>query len=180
MSYYELVPAITQKCIIYEKPRLPDNTRFNGQIIPDDRLDTPLLFKTRCTKETPPDDCPGSIIQVYSNRFLDALIKSGINNLQVFDATLTNPDTGDTWKDSYKAVNVVGVIDCVDLEKSKYDDIGAGALAFREIYIDETRTNGALCFRVPQAISKIFLHKSVIDFIEKKYPALEGMEYLES
>ena len=178
MSYYEMVENIFKEYSIYESPSLPYDKGLDGDLITEE-FKQPLIFKTNNTMENPPDDYPGSLIHVLSDRFVKALEKAGIDNMQCFDAILINPDTGDKWETGYKAVNFIGTIDCVDVEKSDYDEIGLGVLAFRDIAIDEKKANGALCFHIPQSPDKIILHESVLDYLDEHAPELEGMEYKE-
>lgn len=136
MAYYELLPSIKQEYIIYKIPYIPNEDSFNGKLIREKAFDKPLEFITRCTAACPPDDYPGSRVHVLSDRFIDALQNAGVDNMQIFDAILINPDTGDRWDTGYKAVNFVGIIDCVDMEKAEGDKIGAGMVAFNRIGID--------------------------------------------
>lgn len=178
MSYYEIERSLYQDYAIYESPSLNYKQSLDGKRLVEG-LDVPLMFKVDCMAENPPDDFPGSEIMVLSDRFIDALKKAGVDNMQCFDAVLINPETSDKWETGYKAVNFLGYRDCVDIEKSDCDEIGLGNFAFRDIAIDEKRAGGKLCFHIPQASHILIFHESVLDYLDEHAPDLEGMEYQE-
>lgn len=71
--------------------------------------------------------------------------------MQLFDAVLTNPDTGDRGHTGYKTINFVSIIDCVDMSKAQGDEIGAGMFAFKRIGIDLEKARDALVFTILQS-----------------------------
>ena len=56
-------------------------------------------------------------ILLFSERMVNALHESGVDNLDVYDAVIRDIATGKTYAD-YKAVNIIGSISCADLSRS--------------------------------------------------------------
>jgi hypothetical protein len=114
--------------------------------------------------------------------FSDALLKDlqeiGVNNLQLFDVELTDPDNGAIFT-NYKAVNIVGRADLIDMQKSAKD----GDL-WDTVALDETRPNDLLMFRLKDGETagiSIIVHKKVKEFLEEKgYNELEFYEIEET
>lgn len=108
-----------------------------------------------------------------------ALREAGVDNLQLFDTTITDPDNGQVHT-NYKAVNIVGCISVADLKKSVYTQHGNGALIdvdFDKLVIDELKARGQLMFRLAESIDVIVLHKKVRDYLlTKKFPFLRFYE----
>ncbi|MBK6694609.1 MAG: hypothetical protein IPG50_20725 [Myxococcales bacterium] len=92
----------------------------------------------------------------------------GVDNIQYLDAVLKNPDTGAEYRD-YKAYNIVGLVACADLVASRYLGGGSGSpgdLGFESLVIDESKTGGALLFRLAENASAIVVHEKVKDALE--------------
>ena len=101
---------------------------------------------------------------------------AGVDNLQVFPITLTNDHDGSVY-DNYSICNIVGLISCVDLSRSKYQPIMDGMYMFEEIAIDLSKTNGALLFRLAESRREIIVHHSVCNYIVDNDPDSETDGY---
>jgi len=109
-------------------------------------------------------------IPLFSRRLVDALIKGGVHNIQTYETVLTNVE-GDNPppRDHYLAVNVIGLIDAADMEKSV---ISPGskeelyATDFDSLVIDEKAPRGMLMFRLAQNISAVLVHQRVKEYVE--------------
>ena len=116
-------------------------------------------------------------IPLIRDDLVEALLDAGVNNLQLFPAIIEDPETGEKAT-NYKAFNVVGLIACADEKASTL----MGTTEFRKLdtdfdglVIDETKTNGALLFRVAENISAIAIHESVKQKIEER--GIPGMVF---
>ena len=124
-----------------------------------------------------PDKNPGIIkpwykdtIPLFRQDLLTAIIESGVDNLEIYDAILKDVHNGIDYMD-YKAVNVIGLIDCIDKGETKIaglDTLG-GLLPdmIDSLSISEEKTNGLLMFRMPTSISAIIVHEKVKKSIKK-------------
>lgn len=89
-------------------------------------------------------------IPLFSARMLEVLHHHGVNNLQRFDAVLRAPDG--TLHEGYEAVNLVGLVACADMERSRYLPGSSPPLVeFSELVIDERKAGGAPFFRLAES-----------------------------
>lgn len=100
-----------------------------------------------------------------------ALHTCGVDNLETFPASITDPDSGLEHLD-YKATNIVGLIGAVDMAKSNVTihrngpaiiDVDLDGFA-----IDESKTYGQLFFRLAESTNGIIVHESVCEFLLKQ------------
>lgn len=113
---------------------------------------------------------------LYRNDFIDALTEAGVDNLQLFDAVIKNPVDGKVYN-NYKAVNVLGLISCADMDESEFMGISDSELRdvdFDELVIDEDKAGDALFFRLGENVTAIIVDEKVADIIEpKKIPGVK-------
>jgi len=105
---------------------------------------------------------------LMTERLVKELRQAGVDNLDVYEAVIRDPETGQTWTD-YRAVNVVGVVSCADMARSG-TSAAPGELidvAFEGLVIDEKRARGALMFRLAEAVGGIVVHERVKDHLVK-------------
>ena len=86
-------------------------------------------------------------IPLMSDRLLKALRRLGVRNIDSYPMTLKRPDTGEEW-DNYWAVNVIGCIDAVNLEKSQYRTDSFGEPDFTKIVLNEKVVGEVDLFRL--------------------------------
>jgi hypothetical protein len=107
-------------------------------------------------------------IPVMRDDVLATLTAAGVDNIQTFEAVLVNPDTGERHA-NYKAYNIVGLVACADMgasERMATTDSVIGDVDFRSLVIDESKTGGALLFRMAENVSAIVVHAQVRRAIE--------------
>jgi hypothetical protein len=129
-------------------------------------------------KQIMPEILSGSM-PIMRDDLIAALKEAGVDNLQLFDVTITDPDNGQVYT-HYKAVNIVGCIKAADLPKSEYTQHGNGPLIdvdFDKLVIDDKKPRGTLMFRLAESVNVIMLHKSVRDhLLTKNFPFLRFYE----
>jgi len=106
---------------------------------------------------------------------VQALQAAGVDNLQLYSATLRNPNTG-LVRNDYKVVNIVGLVRAADMEESEYIDMGGtGVLGvgFPNLVIDERKAQDLLVFRLLESIADVIIHESVKARLETS-----GFKYL--
>ncbi|NTX02355.1 imm11 family protein [Myxococcus sp. CA040A] len=105
-------------------------------------------------------------IPVWSDRLIEVLRAAGVDNLDVYDAVIHDPRTGLTTS-AFKAVNVLGSVDCADMEQSEYDPRAErGAREFIKLVIDPTKTMGLKMFRLHERPTLLLIHEDVKQGIE--------------
>lgn len=105
-----------------------------------------------------------SAYNLMSRRLLDAIQGAGVDNLQVFPATITNEDAG-TVNENYAVVNVIGQVEAADLTKSKSLPL-ADAKFFEHLAIDPKRAKGLMLFRLAESYTDIVIAENVAKAIE--------------
>ena len=117
---------------------------------------------------------------VMSSELVKALQEAGVDNLQAYDLTIENDETGEEYT-THKAVNVIGVLSALDYGKTKFDpnnesrflDAGIDSLA-----IDPEKTKGLLMFRLKESITDIAIHESVKKHLEST-GKFKGLDFIE-
>lgn len=108
-------------------------------------------------------------IPIMSERLANALTGAGVDNIDFFDAILTNTITGEAYK--YRAFNIIGIIAAADLGRSEwdsYDDIPNGDVSFYNLIINEKNCRNTLLFRLAENLGAILIHQHVKDYIISK------------
>jgi hypothetical protein len=159
--YYRIKPSIYSDHGIREEPRLRRDISFKKGCVIEIDISTPMVFYSDNTEENPPRHFEGISIPVMSKILTNHLLSLGVDNIVLYDAIIKNQESGKQWIDYY-AINIIGLISCVDLDTSIYVEIGqrpAGpALAkYQHLVIDPQRTLGAKLFRLAESPSVILI-----------------------
>ncbi len=156
MKYYQIYDDYYLDYGITSGPTLPDGSVMAGKVF--DANDLPeLIYEINV-----PDDeaCPhfmsdGAVI--VSERFVKALQGVGVNNFQLFPATLINPDT-EKKRTGYFLFNVLGLLGAADLDRSSFDMLMDGdvegvdvpLVAFNQVALDSEKIRGLRLFRLAE------------------------------
>lgn len=103
---------------------------------------------------------------VFSSRLRELFGNIGVENIEYYDFEIVNPKNGKKYSD-YKIANVVGLVDCVDTEKSdlKYFDDG-DIKRIRKMFLDESKIPPELrVFRLTKMPIVTVVHQSIKDAI---------------
>jgi hypothetical protein len=158
IGVYPIIPSKTiREMVIWIAGRrfnreIPKPLEF--EIDPAFGRDMPDLFKPQ--------------IPLFSNRLLAALVSLGVDNLDTYDARIRDPRDGQVYN-NYKAVNIVGLISCANMEKSDFDKSHPArqiAVPFNKLVIDEAKTGGSLLFRLGESAATILVHEKVKEALE--------------
>lgn len=168
MAYYVMVGEGRHPIMpIASGPDLEGNWRL-GQPITEP-VPQPLVYLLNPRYEGQPKPMYyEKAIPVMRDDVAAALSKAGVDNIQYFDAVLKNPATGAEYR-NYKAYNIVGLVACADMAASTLMGTSAsrmGDVDFESLVIDESKTGGALLFRLAENVSAIVVHESVKAAIE--------------
>ena len=117
---------------------------------------------------------------LMSDELVAALRECGVDNLDCYQAVIRETATGKEYN-SYKAVNIIGVVRAADMAASNTVDLGTSdliAIFFRHLELDESRIPGnLLLFRMAEAVSTIVVQKKVRDHLLSK--GFEKLEFFE-
>jgi hypothetical protein len=101
--------------------------------------------------------------QIMTAEFFDALRSAGVDNIDVYDATLESQD-GSVRIPGYKAYNIVGVVSATDLGKSEFAPDNPSRqidASVRGLVVDQMKAKGLLLFRLAESVDTILIHNSV-------------------
>lgn len=107
----------------------------------------------------------GALCAYYSGSCLmarglvEALQGTGVDNLQVFPAVLTDGATGEVRED-YCVVNIVGKVAAADMRQSQGISLGGGQV-FTTLTIDPKRAKDLLMFRLAESLVDVIVHEKV-------------------
>jgi hypothetical protein len=109
-------------------------------------------------------------IPLMHNSLIKVLLSAGVNNLELFPARITNPNTNEVY-DDYHAFNVIGLVAAADLNASTLMHPNSKPRIldtdFESLVIDEEKTNGFHLFRLAEACSAICVSEQVKNAIEE-------------
>jgi len=104
-----------------------------------------------------------------SAKFKEVLDKSGVDNVDYYPVRIVNQVTKQVRKDYYEA-NIIGLISCLDREKSEIEASPVNPRMIRGIpkmVLDEKRITGELLFRLQEVKGIIIAHERVKKAVEK-------------
>ena len=119
-------------------------------------------------------------IPVMNDELAAALAAAGVDNLELFDAVLVDPETGKAHR-NYKAFNIVGKIAAADMEKSKRMGVSDRKMIsadFDSLDIDESRAVGGRIFRLAENVTAIVVDEQVKREVESR--GIEGIFFYPS
>ncbi len=177
MPYYVMVcEGVYPSAVIDHGPRM-DDAPWNLGVTIDQDFPVPMEYVLKSK--------PGNLKAMYealkypimSDDLVAALRAAGVDNLQLFDAVVEDPNTGQRHS-NYKAFNIVGVVAAADMGKSKLmgtSDSQMIDVDFESLAIDESKAAPFLLFRLAESVSAIIVSDSVRNEVERRN--IPGMEF---
>ncbi len=166
--YVMTCEGVSPATCIGEAPEVPGAPWMDGQPV-SEVPDQPLVF-------TLDPAYPGKLQAMYEDDILlmredlvEALKESGVDNVQWFPAILRDTRKRTDHK-NYYASNIVGVVACADVSRSRKAAVSDSEMIdafFDSLVIDESKTGGALMFRLAESVSAIIVHEKVKKHIEQ-------------
>lgn len=123
---------------------------------PDMSPEMPELFKVK--------------VPLFRDDLVAALQRAGVDNLELFEAEVRDPDNGQVYT-NYKAVNIIGLVAAADMDKSDaivHDGIPLVDVSFDKLVVDPDKTMDLLFFRLAENNGAILVHESVKEYLEKE------------
>ncbi|WP_167509545.1 imm11 family protein [Corallococcus llansteffanensis] len=112
---------------------------------------------------------------LMTRRLHAALLAAGVGNLDVYDAVISHA-ARDFVSLEYVVCNLVGVVSAANMNESAVIGGSRDGLIdtdFESVSIDESKTRGALMFRLAENTSAVVVHASV-----KEYLLAQGFDML--
>ena len=117
----------------------------SGLPIPEDEQPIGL----RVVLEEGPDVLPELFVlggnPLVSARFVHALEQAGAHNIEFYPALIERQDA--TVIDGYGVLNIVGLIDCIDRQRSRYTMFAGRIFRLQHLELDESLIHDQLIFR---------------------------------
>lgn len=114
---------------------------------------------------------------IIRDDLIAALQAAGVDNLQLFDAVVRDPETGKEYT-NYKAFNIVGVVSAADMDGSVLmgtSDSTMIDIDFDSLVIDEEKAGQFRLFRLAESVSAIIVSDAVRLEIERR--GIPGMVF---
>lgn len=105
---------------------------------------------------------------IMTSKSVEILRQAGATNIQVFDLEIIDEKHNKTYTD-YKIINIVGLCDCLDYDKSDIDYYkDRKIMMIDEIAVDESKVpEDLLIFRLEKFKPIVIIHEKVKYAIEK-------------
>jgi hypothetical protein len=115
---------------------------------------------------------------LFRDDLLAVLVKSGVDNLQLFDAIVEDPQRGLVYT-HFKAVNIIGCVAMADLARSTTHGtrpVRLIATDFASLTLDHAAAPEILLCRLAEAVSAVVVHDRVRQAIEDA--PIDGITFL--
>lgn len=134
-----------------------------GRLYGSDPAQNPFSFSYEDWQDPPlldyvDGDC------LMSRELVRTLESAGVDNLQIFDASLTDKNTGVVNQD-FCVVNVIGLVEAADSDSSESLPLGSNVV-FTKLVVDPAKAHGLLMFRLEESRSEVIVHERVAKAIE--------------
>jgi uncharacterized protein DUF1629 len=110
-------------------------------------------------------DCVTTMFRgwVISTKFREALEAARVDNIDYYPAKITDASSGRVH-DNYWAANIVGLVSCMDRQKSKYASRAVSPDLVRnidELHLDYSKIHGEKIFRLKEYFRLILVDETV-------------------
>jgi len=142
-----------------------------GKIISKDDLNLPFEYVMEVDKDVEGHEQDPLMYSyfpaesVMHRDLVEAIISCGADNIQSFPAKITNERNGGEY-DTYKTVNIVGLVGCADLSNSDTINL-ADVFYFNKLVIDLKKVNGLKIFRLAESQSEIIISEQIAEKISQ-------------
>jgi hypothetical protein len=167
---------------ILKRPGIPgfEDLRFNDGVRIKGKLPV-IEFKVDPERLGVFTDYLGTMLRLtISARFKSVLDRIGVDNVDYYPARIVNEATGEK-RDDYFQANVVGVISCLDEDKTEmevesYPGFPPMIGEISHMVLDESKISGELLFRLAEVTEIVIAHEKVKKAAEKA--KLTGVVFL--
>jgi len=100
---------------------------------------------------------------LMSRALVTTLEEAGVDNLQKFDAPMTDREK-DEINHGFCVVNVIGLVEAADMDSSESLPLGSGEV-FTKLVVDKEKAQGLLMFRLAESQTDLIVHERVANAI---------------
>jgi hypothetical protein len=106
------------------------------------------------------------LLTLFHDDLKDALKSQGVDNVSYFPVLLRDQNTNDV-EGGYSIANIMGLLDCVDMSRSKTKPWPSGrGFDFESMAIDSSKTRGFKLFRLMEDPTKIIIDEALKKFFD--------------
>jgi len=105
-----------------------------------------------------PDFVNAARAPVVSTRFREVLAGAGIDNVDYYDAPVSDPDRE---IQGFAVMNIVGLVSCLDWTQAKVTQFRGKVARMKHLAIDPAKTEGFRMFRLHEYPEIILVHEGV-------------------
>jgi hypothetical protein len=173
--YYALFRAPTSHRWIGDEPFVK-GIKWNRGVKITTQVPRPLPYILQPLNPQSSDDSP--YMPAYLNArgllFRDDLIQAlhdcGVDNFDAYEVVITDPDNGAVYT-NYKMLNLIGLVSAADMSASQatlHDNVPLIDVDFDRLVVDESKTRGALMFRLAESTNGVLVHHRLRDCLLAK------------
>ena len=161
---------------------LPDNMDslewMQGRHMPSPSPDRKLILDLSLESGDYRGDIIDGFLTLYSDDLKGALEQQGVDNIEYFPVGLRDQNTN-TLEGGYSIANIIGLLDCVDMEKSKVKWRRSGrGFHFLSMVLDERKTHGAKLFRLGADPTKVIINEDLKQYLVDETDLLVGVKIM--
>lgn len=124
-------------------------------------------------------DIIDGILTLYSDEIKVALENFGIDNVEFYAVGLHDQNTN-TFEGGYWIANIVGLLSCIDMEKSRTKPWVSGiGFDFLSMVIDASKTNDLKIFRLKEDPTKVIIREDLKKHLET-VGAIVGVKFIKT
>lgn len=152
---------------------------MQGKHMPDPAPGKKQIFELSLASGDYIGDIVDGFITLYSTDLKDSLESLGVDNIQYYACGLHDQNE-DSLEGGFWIANIIGLFDCVDMQKSKTQPWVTGiGFDFLSMVINETKTNGAKIFRLKSDPTKVIINQELKNFFDET-DMLVGVEFIKT
>ncbi|MGH8622234.1 MAG: imm11 family protein [Burkholderiales bacterium] len=125
-----------------------------------------------------PNDMYDENMCLMSDRMVAVLQSAGVDNLDLYPASLRNAETGESYP--FQAVNIIGAVRAADLKQSVWHSHDGDALfdtEFDSLVVNENGVRDLLMFRMAENTGVILIAEKIKRVLEaSKFPTLRFID----
>ena len=150
---------------IWKLPRIPRTSWITGSPHRNP-IPTPIEVELNPEFGTELLDSYHEFIPIWSDRLIEILRGRGVDTFDTYNAIIRDPRTG-LVASNYKAVNVLGSVNCVDMARSTFDPGSEmGAREFSKLVIDPSKAHDLKMFRLSERPTVLIIDDDVRRAVE--------------
>jgi hypothetical protein len=153
---------------------------IQGRHMPDPSPEQKLILDLSLESGDYRGDIVDGFLTLYSDDLKDALNRLGVDNIEYYPVVLRDQNA-DTLEGGYSIANIIGLLDCVDMSRSKVKRWRSGmGFHFLSMVIDEQKTHGAKIFRLSDDPTKVIINEDLKKYLVDETDMLVGVTVLKT